>query len=552
MLKYKDIQALIHWILDPTTQQATNPPWIMVQNRQNVSKVVCLLIDDLGADEIYSTSNSSDTSFRSGLALPSPLLFNNPTHHHASSELSDTTAKFMAWVQQVMDMGVITQTPGDKYRLHHPLRNLLETSLPKPPKPPSISTPTPIQPSPSQHDILIIKGLEHYVLTLDEMQQCDFHLHPITSSDWLDTASSSFHLPTSSPPYDALAIDCEMCYTQHGLELTRISIISPSLDCLYDTYVRPLSPILDYNTHYSGITPSHMANTQTTLTDVHHFLRQIMTHQTILVGHGLQNDLRVLKMRHRRVVDTSWIYDSSSGKPFKPKLKYLADKYLGIRIQDTDSEPNQQQGHDSVTDATATMKLALLKVDKGAHFGLVRRETESLFDKLQRLGHASCLVCPADPSEEGGSREYGLSDAMKSGCVLKYPTVLDDETQNDLAEPAQLTCLLDQVKHDAYKFVLCQFPSISALTPHLSRLQASLPHNTCLIMVSSSGAPKYTEPMRQIQKRRYEYQRLLKEMGENRVREQMPNRVVGEEELAQLEVLVSNARLGMCFVGMIR
>ncbi|XP_021232380.1 interferon-stimulated 20 kDa exonuclease-like 2 isoform X2 [Numida meleagris] len=64
-------------------------------------------------------------------------------------------------------------------------------------------------------------------------------------------------------PSKFVAIDCEMVGTGPGgrnSDLARCSIVDYEGDVLYDRYVRPAEPIVDYRTRWSGIRKQHMAN----------------------------------------------------------------------------------------------------------------------------------------------------------------------------------------------------------------------------------------------------------------------------------------------------
>lgn len=61
------------------------------------------------------------------------------------------------------------------------------------------------------------------------------------------------------------AMDCEMCCTDSGIELTRISVLCPTNGLILDTLVKPDRPITNYNFEYSGIDEEMMSNVSTTI-----------------------------------------------------------------------------------------------------------------------------------------------------------------------------------------------------------------------------------------------------------------------------------------------
>ncbi|XP_077533975.1 putative exonuclease GOR [Haemaphysalis longicornis] len=151
------------------------------------------------------------------------------------------------------------------------------------------------------------------------------------------------------------ALDCEMCFTIRGFEATRVSVVDWEGIAVYDTYVIPGRPVLDYNTAFSGVTAEHLRNVRTTLQDVQAELLQLFTASTVLAGHGLENDLRALRIFHDTVVDTALVFPHPRGLPFRPSLRSLVATYLNRSVQDG------PLGHDSVEDARACMELILWK-----------------------------------------------------------------------------------------------------------------------------------------------------------------------------------------------
>lgn len=123
------------------------------------------------------------------------------------------------------------------------------------------------------------------------------------------------------------AIDCEMCETTIGRELIQVSIVDHNGKLFYEKLVKPEYPILDSNTSFHGIEEKEIINAVTTLKDVHNDLLNFIYEETIIIGHSLDNDLKVLKFLHKTIIDSSAVYPHPRGLPVKNSLFYLAKRY---------------------------------------------------------------------------------------------------------------------------------------------------------------------------------------------------------------------------------
>lgn len=163
--------------------------------------------------------------------------------------------------------------------------------------------------------------------------------------------------------YGVYALDCEMCYTSEGLELTKVTVVTTDGRLVYDCFVKPDNEIIDYNTRFSGITAKDLCkksyNIVKTLKDVQSDLTGFINADTILIGHGLENDLRALRIIHSTVIDTAVTFPHYYGLPFKRSLKSLTSCFLKRDIQCAGVA-----GHNSVDDARACMELMLWRVRK--------------------------------------------------------------------------------------------------------------------------------------------------------------------------------------------
>lgn len=132
---------------------------------------------------------------------------------------------------------------------------------------------------------------------------------------------------------------------------------------IYDSYVLPNAPVVDYLTKFSGITKATLKDVKMTLKDVQQNIQQLLPPDAILCGQSLNYDFHALKIIHPYVIDTSVIYNLSGARWKKTSLKNLSRKFLGEEIQ------CGENGHSPIEDSKTTMKLVLLKLKHGLEFG---------------------------------------------------------------------------------------------------------------------------------------------------------------------------------------
>jgi len=112
--------------------------------------------------------------------------------------------------------------------------------------------------------------------------------------------------------------------------------------------------IIDYITRFSGLTAETYApQAKHSLTAIRRLLDSLIDEETIIVGHGLENDLKTLRMVHHRVIDTAVLFLHPRGWPFRRALRDLVREHLQRSIQ----VGGGTTGHSSIEDSAAALDL---------------------------------------------------------------------------------------------------------------------------------------------------------------------------------------------------
>ena len=412
-----------------------------------------------------------------------------------------------------------------------------------------------------------------------------------TADGWVDTPGIDQSWDSKSSDGDksilqgkkVLAMDCEMCITSPAgttpqvFSLTRISIVDWDGNTVMDELVKPAEPITDYLTPYSGITPAMLEGVTTTLQDIQQKLAtEVLTPDTILIGHSLNSDLNALKITHPYIVDTALLFPHPRGPPLKSSLKWLSQKYLSRAIQ----QGHGSTGHDSIEDAKACLDLVKQKCEKGKAWGTSEASGESIFKRLARSHRPKRdKVNPNGPDEgrEGAvvdwgepSRGYGAQARVAIGCesdneiVAGIKRALRGDDDSALVPKGGVDFIFARLREleahrgwwnrsktaDNATLLSTTTTSTSTATlasvvsqtiAHIKEIYEALPLCTAFLVYSGSGDPRELGEMQTLQQKFKEEYRVKKW-------DELSVRWTDEEE-QKLRRACERARRGVGFVG---
>ncbi|XP_054066935.1 RNA exonuclease 5 isoform X4 [Rissa tridactyla] len=137
------------------------------------------------------------------------------------------------------------------------------------------------------------RGLTSYILTSEELNKYDYPIKGSTRWKGYVCTGCDKQRTDSSPLF---GLDCEMCLTAKGNEVTYVSLVDARGQCLLNELVKPQSEVVNYRTSFSGITEEMLLPVKTSLSDIQTRLKKILPRDAVLVGHSLNNDLQALEV----------------------------------------------------------------------------------------------------------------------------------------------------------------------------------------------------------------------------------------------------------------
>lgn len=251
----------------------------------------------------------------------------------------------------------------------------------------------------------IYQVFSEFILTPLELEK---NIFPFENEGYLNTANLKLEMKA------IFALDCEMVKTTEGIELAQISLIDFNFKTVYQKFVKPESEIVDYITHFSGITEeTYVINAYCSLKEVQNDLMQFIGPDTILVGHGLENDLHALRLVHERCIDTSILFQKSP--PYKSSLKSLAYENFKAIIQQGEHDPNE--------DAKTALALARYKIEVLNKFKPENKNGENSSVEFLNLAHKKMGVTLVD-------FEYNVRRLLQSDVFYEVVTRTDEVLKN--------------------------------------------------------------------------------------------------------------------------
>lgn len=423
----RDVANLMLWSLPTTTPLVDSPKWFFLKNRSHVAGCVTIFCNGVSYDAIMNTG--AGVAVAEGRAWNEDLcaLLLEPVRRGTCFAHKNSVAHAPLWVPSQnnrleMDLffrqestrhmlAATRKTSGEQKQksLIERAREVAGAAPTEPSKAAEVSLAEPVKPPSSIGD-----EMPSLLVDVDVLKE--FALYHTRDADALRELQFTLEAPEDevhrwrspsgvSGELRVFGFDCEMVQVANGVSaLARATLVDArTAEVVLDILVKPLEPVVDYVTRFSGITEAMLSCVTTTLSDAQKALLHHITEDAFVIGHSLENDFKACKLLPRCwILDTAHMYPHPGGLPYKNALRFLAQHYLKRMIQGGE--------HDSVEDAIVCSHLVGLKVKHGPSFGLTSRVNVINMIPSHRVNDAS------------------QSEAARNSSPLIHVALVDDPT----------------------------------------------------------------------------------------------------------------------------
>eukprot|EP00026_Physarum_polycephalum_P005001 Phypoly_transcript_05027.p1 GENE.Phypoly_transcript_05027~~Phypoly_transcript_05027.p1 ORF type:complete len:678 (+),score=133.86 Phypoly_transcript_05027:294-2036(+) len=522
-IEIRDLQQVVLGVLN--SKKEGLPPWLQIEASPKFSKIIMVAVP--GIDLEFFNKHKE---FMPSLANLTQVITHPPGDKHSisspitefltykaseasisSEELSDSLEYLILTDQELLENGfplpdrlqsssTTTTTTTTTNQITSTEFIPIESSSSSPPSSPpsspsysstittSIST-TITSSSSSSSSPATASEADDHTMTSPPTSTKNFKYSVCVPSqgEWVQTKS----LPKGElvpPNMVIVGLDCEMCLTAEGLELTRVSLVDSDQNIIYDKFVVPKNPILDYLTRFSGVTRESLEGVTTDLSQVQREILKLIPAEVALAGHSLENDLIALKMIHTCVIDTSVLFPSSQ-RGRKNALRFLTRRYLNRTIQ-TDT-------HNSVEDSLAVMDLVRYRI---AHPEEIPLTPKPFLDVLAIHKRRSIWIDAPHAFEKNkscrGAKVQLVEADNDADCVQKAKQidfssadfVLVQLHELDAFQEAQAQEKFGRITNGGFKPDIQKAQKIAAeIDKSIGEMYSEIPSHTLILVTTSHG-----------------------------------------------------------------
>jgi len=210
---------------------------------------------------------------------------------------------------------------------------------------------------------------------------------------------------------NALALDAEFVgvgYRGQQDAIAKICIVDYEECIVYEAYVIPEEPIVDYRYEFSGVTQEDIEKYGKPFQEVKKELESILTPSRLIIGHNVRHDLDLIGYKHPKenIRDTAYYTPLLKPGRLSKKLKVLTKNFLGYQIQVGPHDP-----YEDCVAALRVYKKFQAAWERRIILGVEHQKFRSYKDQKKKITH-KVITGSSPPSPSSPTSPTSSSGSM--------------------------------------------------------------------------------------------------------------------------------------------